>query len=460
MCKSDSEMLDVDALQARMESLHKSGKNMSIEWRLTQIKKFHHMLRDNKEEIREALMKDLGRQANEAIACDIPILEDEAKYFMRNLKAAMKPKAVSTPLLLIPGWCYVEKRPLNSPGVLIIGPYNYPFRLSLQPFLGALAGGNPAVIKPSDFTPHSGALIKKLVETYFEPEVAQVVLGGVPETTALLAKKWGLVFFTGSERVGRIVQKACADTLTPTVLELGGKCPTIVDETVKSSHIQNVADRIAFAKLLNAGQTCIAPDTVFVHESHARAFGQAMVRAIHQQYGEDLKNGELARIVNKSNTKRIIDMIGDAEKSGAKVLIGGSKLCDPEEKYICPTLIVDPPKDSKIMQEEIFGPIAPIVTFQTRAEAIQRIQELPGEPLQLYVFTPSTSVFEEYTANCRSAAAFRNDALGKLQELLIFLRSMHRPHLCFCDSSRSKHSFAIRRTWYQWNWQVRWRSVH
>lgn len=404
--------LDVDKLQAQMDAVHDSGVNLSYAWRKRQLDILKRLVQENSQELQLALLTDLGRDGTESIAVELKPLENDIKYIMANLKKWMKPQAVPSPLGLAPSWAYLERKPLNAPGVLIIGPYNYPIRLVLQPLLGALAGGNPAVVKPSDFTPTVGVVLKKLLEQYFtEPGVVQVVLGGVPETTALLERKWGKVFFTGSERVGKIIQKACAETMTPTIMELGGKCPVVVDETVHSSQIQNVADRIVFAKCLNAGQTCVACDTMFVHEKHAAAMCDALTRSIKEQFGQDQRQGELARIVNVPNAKRIVQLIEDAQERGAKVVHGGSALCDADSKYICPTLLLDPPIGSKILVEEIFGPVLPIVTFSSRKEAIRAVQDLPGEPLHLYVFTPQTSVFQQYTDKCRSSGAFRNDVI-------------------------------------------------
>eukprot|EP00934_Nitzschia_sp_Nitz4_P007438 Nitzschia sp. Nitz4//scaffold144_size56818//4423//6000//NITZ4_006527-RA/size56818-processed-gene-0.63-mRNA-1//1//CDS//3329536486//7428//frame0 len=407
-----TETLNVDDLQAQMMAVHASGANLSYEWRIRQIKILQRLIQENEEAIREALVKDLGREGTEALAIETKPLEGDVKYVLNNLHTWMKPRPVPSPVVMAPAWSYVESKPLNAPGVLIVGPYNYPVRLILQPLLGALAGGNPTVVKPSDFTPNVGKLLKELLELYYtEPGVVQVVLGGVAETTALLEKKWGMVFFTGSARVGNIVLKACAETMTPTILELGGKCPVVVDETVPSSQIKNVADRIIFAKLINAGQTCVACDTLIVHKKHAAALAKALTSSIKEQFGEDQKKGELARIINVSNAKRVQSLIEDAESRGVEVVHGGSKLCDVETKYICPTLLLDPPKDSMILKEEIFGPVLPIVTVNSREEAIRTCQELSGEPLHLYVFTPVESVFREYINQCRCSGALRNDVI-------------------------------------------------
>lgn len=404
--------IDVESMQSNMMEIHDSGVNLTYEWRLKQLKLLHRLVKENTEDFRRALAMDLGREGTEAVCIETKPLAKDIEYTIYNLRSWMKPQPVPSPMVMIPALSYLERKPLCSPGVLIIGPFNYPVRLILQPLLGALAAGNPAVVKPSEHSPNVANLLKKLLEQYYtESGVVQVVLGGPSETTALLEKRWGKVFFTGSMRVGKIVQRACAETMTPTIMELGGKCPAVIDETVAKSAIETAATRIVFAKCLNSGQTCIAPDTLFVHENHVPAMCSALQRAIEMQFGKNPKTGELSRIINTSNTKRIIGLLEDAEKLGTKVICGGSKLCDTDTKYVAPTFLLDPPKEAKILEEEVFGPAMAIIPFSSREEGIRRIRDLPGEPLQLYVFTPNSTVFKEYTDKCKASGAFRNDVI-------------------------------------------------
>lgn len=404
--------MDVESLQAKMRLIHESRVNLSYDWRMKQLKLLLRLVQENSEEIRTALAKDLGREGTEALCIETKPLENDIHYTMKNLKKWMESQAVPSPAVMIPALSHLERRPLNSPGVLIIGPFNYPVRLVLQPLLGSLAGGNPAVVKPSECVPTVALLLKKLLEQYYtEPGVVQVVLGGVPETKALLEKRWGKVFFTGSERVGRIVQRAAAETMSPTIMELGGKCPVVVDETVPASTIENVARRIVFGKCINAGQTCVAPDITFVHKSHVTTLCDALARQVEEQFGKNPQTGELARMVNVASAKRVVGLIEDAEKTGGKVICGGSKICNADKKYVGPTFILDPPKEAKILQEEVFGPVMAIVPFSTREEAIQLVQNLAGEPLQLYIFTAKNSVFQEYVERCTASGAFRNDLM-------------------------------------------------
>lgn len=403
--------LNVDELQARMRATHESGVNLSYEWRMKQIRTLLRLVVENTDQIRSALSRDLGREGIEAVVVETKPLEADIQFTMSNLKKWMRPQAVPSPIVVSPASSFVERRPLNSPGVLIIGPFNYPVRLLLQPLLGALAGGNPAVVKPSENCPNVASLMKKLLDEYYDPGVVQTVLGGVPETTALLEKRWGKVFFTGSEKVGKIVAKACAETMTPTIMELGGKCPVVVDETVPESAIPTVAKRVVFAKGVNAGQTCIAPDILFVHTKHLTALQTNVAKELRAQFGENPKKGELARIVDRPSTERLIELIRDAEKLGAMIATGGSKACDVAQKFISPTFVIDPPKSARILKEEIFGPVMAIVPFSTREDAIDLVKQLPGEPLHLYIFTPDHSVFRTYSEQCIAAGALQNDII-------------------------------------------------
>ena len=514
----DGSIVDVDRIQRCMVDIHLSGHNRSFEWREIQLKRLQSMLEENQSIFQQAITNDLGRDRTEAIVAEIQPVQSEIKYFLQNLKQLMARQPVDYPAVLFPCTATIENVPLPPPGVLIIGPSNYPLNLVLRPLVGVLAGGNPCVIKPSELTPHTSEALALLVPKYFPPppssssqeategspvpearpgpgSAVQVVLGGPDATSALLERPWGKVLFTGSERVGRIVAKKCAETLTPVCLELGGKCYCIIDESIidyadgngksPSSLISNAADRIVFSKCFNAGQTCVAPDTFVVHESIVEQFALALRNSLQQQFGtvvnDDRKNnistsngiknlsveassattaecrkgGELPRIVTKANAQRQIDLIREVEERikssttssvSTKIVVGRSDQCDVDEKYIVPTVVVNPPQDSRMMQEEIFGPIFPIVTYRTREEAInivnsnackarkidnddstiktakfealsshsdsimQRLQKQQQSqiPLYLYVFCTDDKVFRSYMDSCPSAGAVKN----------------------------------------------------
>jgi acyl-CoA reductase-like NAD-dependent aldehyde dehydrogenase len=427
-----------------MVATHRSLENRTYEWRVRQLKNLQAMLEENKHIFQAAVAKDLGRHPTEAVVAEVQPCESEIKYMLHNLKRFMQPEAVPSPAVLFPCSASVETVPLPSPGVLIIGPSNYPLNLVIRPLVGVLAGGNPAVIKPSELTPHTSGALAEIVPRYFDAKVLQIVLGGVAETSALLEKPWGKVLFTGSERVGKVVARACAETLTPCVLELGGKCCAVVDESVPTSKLSNVADRLVFSKCFNAGQTCVAPDTLLVHESHVADFCTALKQSVQNQFGIDpQKGGEYPRIVTTANAKRLVDLLREVEelsssstspqdektnKLKTKVILGGSKECDIDDRYIAPTVVVNPPMGSRIIQEEIFGPIFPIVPYSTREEAIHTIQNIgPGIPLYLYVFCTDDDVFRTYTDQCPSGGAVRN---GEFQ----------RPILSIIDISTEQFS--------------------
>jgi acyl-CoA reductase-like NAD-dependent aldehyde dehydrogenase len=409
--------LDVDALQAPMRATHASCENFTYEWRVSQLKNMRRMLTENKQIIQEAVQFDVKRCSSEAYSCEsVPCIRD-VEFQLANLKQNMRPKKVPSPAIMFPGFSQIVRRPLNSPGVCVIGAFNYPLELTLRPVIGALAAGNPTVIKPSELAERTSRVLEQLIPHYFHPSALQVVTGGIPETQALLEKPWGMIVFTGSERVGKIVAEAAAKTLTPTILELGGKCPAIVDET--ATKIQNIASRIIFCKLLNAGQTCVAPDTVFVHEKHAQALCQALVQALESQFGTNPKLSGLARMAQVSHAERQVALILDAENksSSATILYGGSKTCDPQTKYVCPTLVKigsSNAYDLRLMKEEVFGPILPIVTFSSREQAVEMIHKMGCTPLAMTVYTTNDEVFNEFTKKCRSGMAFQNDGIVQM----------------------------------------------
>jgi acyl-CoA reductase-like NAD-dependent aldehyde dehydrogenase len=359
------------------------------------------------------------------------LLEQDIDYFIGNLKKLMAAKHVPSPGLCMPAFSTITPRPKTGPACLVIGPSNYPLSLSLQPVAGSLAAGNPTVLKPSELASATSALMHRLVTEYFDPSVFCVVLGGVPETTALLQESWGLILFTGSERVGKVVAEAAAKTLTPTVLELGGKCPCYVDETAPND-LRAVANRIIWAKTLNAGQTCAAVDTLIVHESIVDRLLPELLKTLEIQFGSDPAQGELGRMSTSQHAARHVEMIQEVEKAvlsssngtsngagggtnrGCKIILGSSKECDARSGYVCPTIVVNPPRDCRLLKEEIFGPILPIITVKSREEAIQLMRDMPGTPLCLYVFTKSARVFDEITQKCPSGSTMRNDALVHL----------------------------------------------
>jgi aldehyde dehydrogenase (NAD+) len=333
------------------------------------------LLEDNSEQLLAALAADLGKPAAEGWVTDIGFTIGEIKLLQKNLRKWTRPERVSTPIVALPGSSHRVAEPLGV--VAIISPWNYPIQLLLSPAAGAIAAGNSVVLKPSEIAPHTSTVITELIQRYLDPDAVQVIEGGVAETTELLAQRFDHIFYTGNGRIGRVVMEAAAKHLTPVTLELGGKSPTIVDAT---ANLRVAARRIAWGKFLNAGQTCIAPDYLLVDKKVASAFIGELRAAIKEFYGDDPKqSGDYARIVNGHHFNRLASML----ESGS-VVIGGET--DANTKYIAPTVLADVNVSAPVMQDEIFGPILPMVEIDNVSEAIAFINSKP-HPLALYVFS-------------------------------------------------------------------------
>ena len=335
-------------------------------------------------EIVDALYEDFKKSAFEAVLTESSYVISELKDTIKNIHRWSKPRRVLPSLLNFPSTDYIYKEPYGK--VLIIAPWNYPFQLALCPLISAVAAGNQVVLKPSELTPKTSAIIAKIIEKTFQPDHVKVVEGGVEETQILLAERWDYIFFTGSVAVGKIVAKAAAENLTPVTLELGGKNPCIIDET---ANLKLAAKRIVWGKFINAGQTCIAPDYILIQEDMKSHFVDFLKIEIIKAYGENPKDSpDFPRIVNKKNWLRLINMI-----EPDKVIFGGQN--DIEDCYIAPTLINESSLDSEIMKEEIFGPILPILTYKEELEISSIILKYE-KPLALYVFTDD----KNFAKNC------------------------------------------------------------
>lgn len=416
-------ILNVAALTAPMQGLHDSGENFSYKWRRSQLLTLAIMLKHHWNEWTEALRQDLGKCRVEALAMELLMVQTDLVHSLSHLHQWMKRQPIASPAICAPAFSYLTPRPLIGPAVLVIGPSNYPVSLVLHPMIGALAAGNPVVCKPSELTPTVEALFAKLIPQYFRPDCVICVTGGIPETTALLNQPWGHIFFTGSSAVGKIVAAAAAATLTPVTLELGGKAPCFVDaETCPKFDINLVANRILWSKTVNGGQTCAATDTLIVEESLLPKLLPALKSSLVKMFGEDPRRSELGRIVSSRHAERLVNMIAQVERSDhktTKVITGGSKLCDAAACYVAPTIIVNPPMDAQLMQEEIFGPILPIITVKSRTEAIEFMKKMPGTPLCLYVFTSSDTVFQDIVRQVPAGSVMRNDCLVHLSSPFI-----------------------------------------
>lgn len=392
-----SSLPDYSAVVGRQREYFLSGQTRSASWRRSQLEALKALFQENHDELCNALWKDLRRNVVDADLMDVAYNVREVDRALKHLAEWMKPEDMPTPLGWKPGRVRVRRDPFGV--TLIIGTWNEPFMLLFGPLVGALAAGNVAVLKPSEIGAACSAAAAKLVPKYFDPRAVAVVEGAVPETTALLNEKWDFIFFTGSPGVGKIVHQAAAKTLTPCVLELGGKNPTIVHAT---ANLKSAAHRIVFGRYANAGQICTAADHVFVWPEVKDAFVGELVQTIRDFYGDDPKlSPDYGRIVNRRNFDRLVGLMGSG-----RTVVGGQM--DAAELYIAPTVLVDVPAKSPIMQQEVFGPILPVLEVNSVEAVIRRVNCQP-HPLGLYVFAEDIGVAERILDATISGDAAIND---------------------------------------------------
>ena len=397
MQAEQSLMPNFGSLVARHREYFLSGRTRSAEWREEQLKALSTMITENSEKMRGALWTDLRRNWIEAELVDVTGIAKEADHARESFRKWMTPLELPTPPIVQQSEVRVRFDPLGVG--LIIGAWNYPFLLTLSPLIAAIAAGNAAVIKPSELAPASADLLAELVPKYMDPEAFSVVLGAVPETTALLEQKWDHIFFTGGATVGKIVMTAAAKNLTPVVLELGGKCPAIVHS---SANLAVSARRIAQGRWMNAGQTCTGVDHVLVFSDVKDEFLSLLKNAITDFYGEDpSQSPDYARIINERHHARLVALLKDGD-----VYAGGQH--DVKDKYIAPTVLVNTPLDSPVMKEEIFGPILPVLEVVSEQEVIDLVNAGP-KPLGLYVFAEDKEAAERILNETESGDAAVND---------------------------------------------------
>jgi len=388
---------DYSALVASQREYFLSGSTHPARWRKAQLEAVKALFTENHDELCAALWKDLRRNVTDADLMDVEYNVKEADYALKHLDAWMEPQRVHTPLVFEPGHVRVRRDPLGV--TLIIGAWNEPFMLLFAPLVAAFAGGNTAVLKPSELAVACSAAAARLVPRYFDRRAVAVVEGGVPETTALLAQQWDLIFFTGSPQVGKIVHEAAAKNLTPCVLELGGKNPTIVHS---SANLKVAARRIAYGRYLNSGHICTAPDHVLVWPEVKDEFVRHLAQTIREFYGDDPKlSPDYGRVINRRNFDRLVGLLGSG-----KVAVGGQT--DAGERYIAPTVLVDVSPDSPIMQDEVFGPILPVLEIESVEAVIAWVNSRP-RPLGLYVFAEDLDVAERILDLTGSGDAAIND---------------------------------------------------
>jgi aldehyde dehydrogenase (NAD+) len=374
-----------------------SNATKPVGFRLAQLEKLKGLIESNEQILQEAIYQDYGKGVYETFLTEFYVIYDELKTAIRDLPDWARDKPMDTNLLNAPAKSYVIPEPLGVS--LIIGPWNYPYQLSLGPVVAAIAAGCTIVLKPSELTANSSGLLAKLINENFDRAYFAVVEGAIPETTALLEQKFDVIFFTGSVPVGKVVYAAAAKHLTPVILELGGKSPVII---APDSNLDIAVRRLIWAKFVNSGQTCIAPDYVCVHKSVEQQFLEKVALEI-KEADYKLENGNFVNIVNERNASRLAALIDPK-----KVYLGGTY--NIKNRFIEPTVMNNVTWDDKVMQEEIFGPILPVMAYEDLDEVIARIKERP-KPLSLYLFTQDESIKEKVLREVSFGGGCVNEAL-------------------------------------------------
>lgn len=416
----------IEQLVSDQRRFFKSGATRDIHFRMEQLNKLRTALIAKEDEVISALQQDLNKSEQESFTTEIGIVYKELSYVMKNLHKWAKPRRVKTALTHIGSRGEIHPEPYGT--VLIISPWNYPWQLAISPLIGALAAGNTAIIKPSELTPNVSGVISSLIKDTFSDQYVTVVEGGPDTSTSLLKQPMDYIFFTGSTNIGKVVMQAAAKNLIPITLELGGKSPCIVH---KDAPLKLTARRIVFGKFTNAGQTCVAPDYLLVHESVKESLLEYMREAIIEFYGDSpLMNSDYGRIVSEKHFLRLSNFL-----SNGSVRHGGK--CDASKLLIEPTLLDDITWDMPVMEDEIFGPIFPILVYDHLDEVITAVNNRP-KPLALYLFTQDTQVQKKVMSDISFGGGCVNDTLMHLAT----------PHLPFGGVGESgmgayhgKHSF-------------------
>ncbi|MGB7878215.1 MAG: aldehyde dehydrogenase family protein [Ilumatobacteraceae bacterium] len=398
-------MTAADHIPDIVRELHegfRSGVLRDNEQRAAQLRRLRTLFVEQEDRLIDALVADVGKPRIEAYTTEIAFTINEIDHTLKHLGAWTKPGKVKVPFTFKPGTAELRPEPLGT--VCIIAPWNYPVQLLFAPLVPALAAGNTAVLKPSEVTPTVAALIEELVPMYFDANTVAVVTGAVEETTALLEQRFDHIFYTGNGKVGRVVMRAAAEHLTPVTLELGGKSPAIV---AADANVKVAATRIAWAKFLNAGQTCVAPDYVLVEEGIEDQLVSALADAVTKFYGADPRRSpDYARIVNERHHDRLTTLL-DAGGYDATV-IGGNG--DRDSRYLAPTVLAGVKPDAAVMDDEIFGPILPVLTVGDVDEAIRFVNDRE-KPLALYAFSQSDDVLDHVVANTSAGGVTLNHAV-------------------------------------------------
>ena len=376
-----------------------TGNTLDIDFRIQSLQKLKSYILKYEAEIHAAIQKDLGKSEFESYMCETGLTLTEISYMLKHIRSFAKEKRVSTPLAQFHSRSF--RKPSPHGVVLIMSPWNYPFLLTIEPLVDAIAAGNTVVLKPSAYSPNTSHVIYRMISECFAPEYVSVITGGRAENTCLLNEHFDYIFFTGSQRVGKEVMKKAAEHLTPVTLELGGKSPCIVE---KSANLKLAAKRIVFGKYLNCGQTCVAPDYIYCDASVKDVLLKEIRHQIRRQFGKTpLNNPNYGKIVNEKHFQRICSLIDPA-----KIVIGGET--NSNRLQIAPTVMDFVTFEDTVMRQEIFGPVLPILTYRSLDEAISQIQSMP-HPLALYLFTSDQSVAQKVTSRCNFGGGCINDTI-------------------------------------------------
>ena len=390
---------ELQAIVAGQRALFDSGKTLPLENRIKSLRRLQQVLEEKEEDINRALKQDLGKSPAESYLCELGMVKSELSFMLRHIRRFARERRVSTPLAQFAARSYVKPGPLGV--TLIMSPWNYPLMLALDPLIDALAAGNTAILKPSAYAPATCQVLKEIVEQAFEPGLVALVTGGREENQQLLQQEFDFIFFTGSSSVGKEVLKAAAPHLTPVSLELGGKSPCIVDETAK---VPLAARRIVFGQCLNCGQTCVAPDYICCHRSKADALIQALKQEITRQFGADpLQNPDYGKIINEKHFSRLTGLL-----VLSNVCSGGEVA--PEKLQIAPALIYPCSWEDPVMEEEIFGPLLPIILYDSLEDLMKIINSRP-HPLAFYFFSENKEAIRRVTESCPFGGGSINDTI-------------------------------------------------
>ncbi len=385
--------MDICAIVERQRAFFRSGATLDIDFRVAQLKKLYDAVKRFEPEINAALLADLGKSDFESYMCETGMVLSEITHMLKHIRRYAREKTVPTPMAQFPSRSYQKPCPYGN--VLIMSPWNYPFLLTIDPLINAIAAGNTAVVKPSAYSPATSALVQRLLSDCFDEAYVAVVTGGREENAALLSQKFDFIFFTGSQAVGKEVLHRAAEHLTPVVLELGGKSPCIVDS---SADISLAAKRIVFGKFLNCGQTCVAPDYILCDRAIHDTLVAALRKEIRAQFGEKpLYNPDYGKIINRKHFDRIC-------------ALGENPECDPQRLKIAPTVLDTATWDSPAMGEEIFGPVLPVLSYEKFEDVFSMLQDRPL-PLALYLFSTNKAHIRAVTSRLRYGGGCINDVI-------------------------------------------------